>query len=140
MYFSPQSKGLAMATTLALTMATSAQAQVAVRDAETGKLRAPTAAETQALAGGDVRTGKKVAPPARIGMLTGKINPEPVIHRDGTVEQELDASTMSYTVVRRNADGTLTMECATGEDAAYTSLAANRSATRSKKGHSHDVK
>jgi hypothetical protein len=142
MFQTLQSRGLAVAATLALTMATSAHAQVVVRDAETGQLRAATAAEVQAMnkTSGTGRSANAVQP--RIGMNTGKLNPQPIQHADGTVEQELDASTLSYTVAKRNADGSISMVCVTGKDEEAKALAAKpaRSAAVSKKEHNHDVK
>ena len=75
-------------------------------------------------------------------MITGKLNPQPITHPDGTVEQELDASTLSYTVVKRNEDGTLSMVCVTGKDAEAKAIAAKpaRSAAVTSRGHNHDVK
>jgi hypothetical protein len=142
MFQTLQSRGLAVAATLALTMATSAHAQVVVRDAETGQLRAATAAEVQAMnkTSGTGRSANAVQP--RIGMNTGKLNPQPIQHADGTVEQELDASTLSYTVAKRNADGSISMVCVTGKDEEAKALAATpaRSAAVSKKEHNPDVK
>jgi hypothetical protein len=143
-----QPRGIALAAVATLCMAAPAHAQLAARDAETGRLRAPTAAEAQALTGGAAPAttrGKAAEPAARIGMITGKVNPAPIYHANGSVEQELDASTMSYTVVRRNPDGTLSMECVTGEDAAKKALMSKAPGAKvigksAAKEHQHEVK
>ena len=113
----------------------SAIAQTAARDSAVDSLRAPTETEAQAL-----RPAAKAG--ARIGMNTGKVDPKPIVYRNGTVEQELDASTMSYTVARRNADGSMSMVCVTGEDQMKQALKAPtaRSKSVAAKEHQHDVK
>ena len=68
----------------------------------------------------DGKTGARQKAP--VGMLTGRVNPQPIVHADGTVEQELDESTMMYSVVRRNADGTLSTYCVHGPDQAHEVL------------------
>lgn len=129
--------GLALGATLLCSMAASVHAQVAVRDADNGALRAPNAAEAKSLAPAATTTVRGVEQ-RRIGLITGTVNPQPVTHDNGAVEQELDASTLVYTVARRNADGTLTMECVTGEEAAEQAVHAAAGATAAKE-HQHDV-
>ena len=73
---------------------------------------------------------KAAAKGQKVGMLTGQRNPQPVTHADGTVSQELDAGTMSYTIARRNADGTIDMVCVEGADAAQKALKAPTFAKR----------
>jgi hypothetical protein len=126
----------AAAAAMVLTMVTPSHAQTAARDGEGAPLRAPTAAEAQALA----PTAETKAP--RIGMVTGKVNPEPIVHRDGTVELELDASTMSYTVARVNPDGSISKVCVNGEQAAQKAMKAKspRVKVTAAKGYFHDVK
>ncbi len=101
----------------------------AARDAQTGQVRAPTAEESKALdaAAAKVRAAKG---DRRVGMASGKINPQAVTHADGTVEQELDESSMSYSVARRNADGTVEMVCVQGKDAASKAMKAPQFASR----------
>lgn len=95
----------------------------AARDAKTGQVRAPTAEESKTLdaAAAKLRSAKGSA---RVGMASGKLDPQPITHADGTVEQELDASTMSYSVARRNADGTLERVCVQGNEAAAKAMKA----------------
>lgn len=66
----------------------------------------------------------------KVGMLTGQVNPKPVVHADGSVSQELDAGTMSYTVARRSADGTIEMVCLDNAEAAHKALTAPAFAQR----------
>ena len=101
----------------------------AARDAETGQLRAPTAEESKALdaAAAKVRAAKGNA---RVGMASGTLNPQALTHADGTVEQELDESTLSYSVARRNVDGTVEMVCVQGKDAASKAMKAPQFASR----------
>ena len=94
---------------LAIAMTASAQAQRAAIDPQTGQLRTPTADEMKP-------ANTKGSRP--VGMITGRVNPPPTVHADGTVEQELDTSTMVYSVARRNADGTVSQYCVTGTEAA----------------------
>ena len=72
---------------------------------------------------------KAAAQGQRVGMLSGKADPQPVVQADGTVSQELDAGSMSYTVARRNADGSIEMVCVNGAEAAQKALKAPPSAT-----------
>jgi hypothetical protein len=131
---------LAAVALISLAVATDANAQTVATDGEGTTLRAPTAAEAKALAAAAATT--TTAPERRIGMVTGKVNPAPIVHSDGTVEQELDASTMSYTVARTNADGSISMVCVTGEQAAHKAMKGKNSRTKvmASKGHSHDIK
>ena len=63
-------------------------------------------------------------------MASGTLNPQALTHADGTVEQELDESTLSYSVARRNADGTVEMVCVHGKDAASKAMNAPQFASR----------
>jgi hypothetical protein len=127
------SLGLVMATVVGLGMTASAQAQTVARDAETGQLRTPTAAEAKALAA-------KTTASRPVGLLSGKPSPKPIKHADGTVEQELDTSSLQYSVARRNADGSITMVCVTGEEHANRALRGAQVAAKAGKEHHHDAK
>lgn len=100
---------------VALGMAAGAQAQRVTKDSVTGELRAPTADEVKALdaAAGN---GKRAAAPT--GILSGKADPQPQRLPNGTVVQELTTDTMMYSVARKNADGTISQYCVTGDEAA----------------------
>ncbi len=116
---------------------TGALAQVAARDAAGAGARTPTAAEAQALS----PAANKSARP--VGMLNGKSTLRAVKHADGTMEQELDTSTTMYSVARRNADGTVSMFCVTGEESAQELVKVKQGAkvaVKASKEHQHEVK
>ena len=99
---------IAGAAAAALVLGGSAQAQqVQVQSNDAAQARATMEASMKAAARGQ-----------KVGMLTGKLNPQPVKLAGGGVAQELDASTMMYSVARVNADGTVEMVCVNGSDAA----------------------
>lgn len=54
----------------------------------------------------------------KVGMVTGRVDPQQERLASGAVVQELDASTMMHMVARRNADGTVEMVCVEGSEAA----------------------
>lgn len=85
------------------------QAQVAVRDAETGELRAPTAAEAAAL---------RSAAPAAAAATAGVQRAVPA----GGVALTLDDSHMVYSVARVNAKGVVERECVDGSEAAVKAM------------------
>lgn len=98
---------------LALGVAASAQAQRVTKDSVTGELRAPTADEVKAM---DASTGKRST--RAVGILSGKADPQPERMPNGTVAQELTTDTMMYSVARKNADGTISQYCVSGDEAA----------------------
>lgn len=103
-----------------LAFAASAQAQnVQVRQDDAARARANMEASVKAAARGQ-----------KVGMISGRLNPKPVVHANGTVAQELDASTMTYSVARRRADGSVEMVCVDGADAAAKALKAPALAQR----------
>jgi hypothetical protein len=124
-------------------MAADAQPGLRVaRDAETGALRAPTAEELKALTAtpvastGTDRAAAKASPPR--GLITGRINPPEIVHPDGTIEQELDDSTLMYSVARRGADGKLEMYCVPGKEAADQIVKGKKAVARAAKEHKHE--
>lgn len=101
-------KILCMWITLAAVCA-SASAQegmTVVRDAVTGKLRAPTAAELRDLRG---QAGQPQIAPAK---------PQSSMRPDGTRKLQLGERGMVYSVVTRSADGKLKRQCVHADDAA----------------------
>ncbi len=92
---------------------TAALAQQVVRDAESGKLRAPNAAEAAALS---------ARPAARQGRsaLAASSTSEPAetVMADGTVMKATGEEDLMYSVVRRNADGSLERFCVQGKEQA----------------------
>ena len=128
---------LALAAALALTFTITAHAQRVTRDTATGELRAPTADEIKAM-DGQSRESRPV------GLLSGKPNPQQIRHADGTIQQELDTSTLMYSVAKRNADGSISQYCVTGSEAAERLVKGKKSKTsvvsKAGKEHSHEVK
>jgi hypothetical protein len=94
---------------------------VVVRDAETGQLRAPTAEEAKALT---ATTGKV----ARNRLAAAKTEPRTL--SNGAVAMDLDESTLVYSVVRRNADGTISRVEVQGKEAAEKAAKAPRNFTK----------
>ncbi len=104
----------------ALALGSAAQAQqVEVRSEGAAKARATMEASMKAAARGQ-----------KVGMLTGKLNPQPQKLAGGVVAQELDATTMVYSVARINADGVVEMVCVNGAEAAAKALKAPAFAKR----------
>lgn len=128
--------GLTTAAVVALAAMASAAALAApeegmraARDAKTGQVRAPTAEESRTLdaAAAKMRAAKGAK---RVGMASGAVNPQSVMTADGAVQLELDESTLSYSVARRNADGTIEMVCVEGSEAASKAVKAPKFASR----------
>ena len=103
-----------------------ASGMVAVRDAQTGNMRAPTAAELRALASAPGATAAQGTPPAQ----SASVRP------DGTRSIKLGERGMGYSVGTRAPDGTLAEQCVHGAGAADHAV---NTATPSNKeqGHEH---
>jgi len=111
---------LAGAVAAAFVLGGSAQAQhVQVQSKDAAQARATMEASMKAAARGQ-----------KVGMLTGQRNPQPVQLAGGGVSQELDASTMVYSVARTNADGSIERVCVTGADEAAKAMQAPAFAKR----------
>jgi|CXWL01.1.fsa_nt_gi hypothetical protein len=108
-----------------------AEASVVVRDAQSGQMRAPTAEEARSLSPAPSRLA-----PVRRGMVSGKQNPQQIQRADGAVGMELDESTMSYSVARRNTDGSLSTYCVTSKETAEQ-LAHGKKAAKNTKESEH---
>jgi len=132
--------GLAAAIALAAVISSpAAQAQVAQRvakDPVTGALRAPTADEVKAL---DAKTARTASLTGARGLRTGKINPQPIQHADGSIEQELTEDTQIFSVARRNDDGTLDIACVTGKSAAEAVVRDKKAFSKAAKEHAHEL-
>lgn len=100
---------------------------VVVRDAQTGKLRAPTPDEAKALR---ARTPAAALAPAREPAVTTR--------RDGARGVRLGERTMVYEVVTRGADGSLSSQCVHGDQAAQDAL--TRPAPQEHKEHDHETR
>ena len=86
-----------------------AQGMVAVRDAQTGKMRAPTADELKAL---------RAKTPSNAALGAARSQPQTLSARSGAQGVRLGEKIMVYDVVTRGADGKLSSECVHGEAAA----------------------
>jgi len=100
-------------------MAADEKGMVVVRDAETGQLRAPTAAEYKALVPQTVRSSSLAAGNTKTAQVETRAN--------GTRVASV-ASKVMYSVVTKNADGTLTEACAADENAALAASNNQRTA------------
>ena len=99
---------------------------VVVRDPQTGQLRAPTAAESRAL-----------APPPSAGMRAAQAPPAMVTHPGGTRQVHLGERGLVYSVVTRGADGKLTEQCVHGAAAADKAVHAPASPQQNEE-HRHE--
>lgn len=112
---------------------TPAQGMRVTRDPETGQIRLPTPEENKALdeqIAADALQAAQRAP--------APVTPKPIVHPDGTVQQQLDPQSMMYSVMVRKADGSLSMECVTGEDAAHDLMRNNTTGTSPQGGLQHE--
>ena len=86
------------------------QGMVVVRDAQTGQLRAPTAAESRALT------------PKSTTSMTAPARPSLVTHPSGARAVRLGERGLVYSVVTRDSEGKLSDQCVHGESAAEKAL------------------
>jgi len=93
--------------------APAAEGLIAVRDAETGQLRAPTAEEAAALA-----TAGKSAQSARGGSAKGGTGFLAKRHASGAVGARANDDIASYSVIVRQPDGTTATACVESKSAA----------------------
>lgn len=102
-------------------MAAGAPAMRVVRDPVTGQLRAPTASEFKAMQAREARdrAASRVVTPA----------PVPLRAANGAVGYRVGDRFLSYSVAKRSADGTVSLDCVTGAEAANQLLNAPQSST-----------
>ena len=102
---------------------------IVVRDRQTGQLRAPTAAESRALA----------PPPSAALRAQGQTLQQPsvVTHPGGSRQVRLGERSLVYSVVKRGADGKLVEQCVEGAAAAEKAVHAPVS-TQHNEEHRHD--
>lgn len=65
---------------------------------------------------------KAAARGQKVGMVSGRANPQARRLADGSIVQELDAGTMTYSVARRNPDGSLELICVDSAEAAEKAM------------------
>ena len=130
----PLAAGCALAALLStpLAMAQSEAAPLTLQghrvviDAVTGRPRMPEADELATMQAGSQRAAARSAAAAAPSSGTGveshpamkRMQSAPTNIRLGAVGQRFDMSTLSFSVVRREAGGKLATQCVTGEDAA----------------------
>lgn len=102
------------------------QGAVVVRDAESGQVRAPTAAEMRALQPAASASAKSSASQARPAIVTGP---------GGRRSVRLDERHMVYSVVTRSAEGRHGAHCVTGKHAADHALSAPAPTTMPEEHH-----
>lgn len=123
---------LCIATAVAIVLLQPARAQqasgmVAVRDAQTGNMRAPTAAELRALSSGPGQTWAQGTPQAQPA----------TVRADGTRSIKLGERGLVYSVVTREPGGKLAEQCVQGADAAERAVGAAPAVQPSRE-HGHD--
>ncbi len=110
--------------------------QTVAKDPHTGKIRNATAAEAKQLA--DMRAAdmaaQKAARQAAGAPATGVVR----LQQNGIVAAYVDEESISYSVVRRGADGKLERDCVQGKAAAEASLGNPVTTTHSEE-HEHEV-
>jgi hypothetical protein len=106
------------------------QGMVVVRDAVTGKMRAPTPEE--------LRTLRAKAPPSGAALTGAPQPPRLLSRRDGARGVRLGEKSMVYDVVTRGEDGKLSSQCVQGEAAARDAMEHPASAFH--KEHNHEAR
>ena len=113
-----QKMGMAAILTIATLAAplAGAQGMRVSRDPVTGQIRIPTAEENKALDDMQAAAAAKAAASGQTAPVV--VPPSPRVLPSGAVAMKLEESSMVYSVMVRNADGTMSMQCVTGEDTA----------------------
>ena len=88
--------------------------QIAVRDAQTGRLRAPTTAEAVALS----RARAKPIQSGKASVGAARRTNSALVHVSGAKGMRFTDAQMSYAVIHRHPDGTLSTHCVHGKVAA----------------------
>ncbi|HWH82984.1 MAG TPA: hypothetical protein VNU71_12195 [Burkholderiaceae bacterium] len=135
----PWAAALAAAAIVAAPMAARAAGGMTVtKDPQTGQLRAPTAQEMEAL-----RAKENAAQAKTHGKAQTLVEHH---HANGAVSVMLDESFMNYSVVTRNADGSLSEQCVVGSNAAQAIVSGKakkpsaKTSTAAHKEHAHEVR
>jgi hypothetical protein len=108
--------------------AESPQSMVVVRDPVTGELRPATPAESRALKA----RNPSLAPERGIGPLT--------VRDDGSRKVHLGERRQAYSVVTRDAEGKLAMQCMNSEAAADAAVRQPAAAATTTGEHDHDAR
>lgn len=99
-----------------------------VRDPVTGQLRAPTAEEFKAIEAQEAKA-RAALEASQPSAAQPPAAPVEIRANNGAIGLRLGDSFMTYSVMKRNADGSMTLHCVTGPDAAQTILMAPPAAT-----------
>ena len=86
-----------------------------VRDQETGAIRGPNAVEAKAMQAAREAL-KQNGNSKKVGIISGKESPAPKLLAKGGMVRELTEDTMAFSVVQRDANGKLDMQCLIGTD------------------------
>lgn len=108
-----------------------------VRDPVTGQLRTPELDEAGPAAAANARSAVSGAQQRRAQALQRFREATAVAGVKGAKGLRLDASHMNFSVVHRNADGSLTQDCVVGEQAAATALSTPVVSTATEDRHAH---
>jgi glucose/arabinose dehydrogenase len=132
------SMSLAAVAALALSgsaFAAGQEGQTVFKDPASGRFRNPTAAEQQELndAMAAQRAAKASAPKAASATPTGIA----MVQQKGGIRAIPDEESISYSVMTRNAQGELVLQCVTGASAAEATM--STPATTESKEHQHEV-
>ena len=109
--------------------------QTVFKDPVSGKVRNPTAVEAKQL--NDLRAAQRAS---EVAARKASGAPEANVIRvqkNGIVAAHLDEDSVSYSVVRRNANGDIELDCVTGATAAANAL--TTPVTTQSKEHQHEV-
>jgi hypothetical protein len=106
------------------------EGMVVVRDAQTGKMRAPTPEELRAL--------RAKAPPSSAALTGTAQAPRQLSRRDGAHGVRLGEQSLVYDVVTRGEDGKLSSQCVQGEAAAREAM--DHPANAEHKEHNHEAR
>lgn len=112
------------------------EGQTVFKDAATGQLRNPTAAQAKEL--NDQRAADRAAKAAERKSSTSVPVGAAVRQANGIIRGEPDEESISYSVMTRNAAGELVLQCVTGAAAVKETLSTTASTTESKE-HQHEV-
>jgi hypothetical protein len=106
------------------------EGMVVVRDAQTGKMRAPTPEELRAL--------RAKAPPPSAAVAGATPQPHLLSRRDGARGVRLGEKSLVFDVVTRGEDGKLSSHCVQGEAAAREAM--EHPANAEHKEHNHEAR
>jgi hypothetical protein len=109
--------------------------QTVFKDPQTGKLRNPTATEAKQL--NDLRAAQRAAAAAERKASGAPQANVATLQSNGVVQAFVDEESISYSVMTRDANGKLVLQCVTGATAANETI--SNPATIESKEHQHEV-